>query len=156
MDLVNQVSLQFHKGVLQHLTSLALLQAIAANQVLSIPQSLKVLLLGQTQSDVEGDLGKLKLTDLTVLQHVVKNNRERERLLHEEMTLSAAIEDDKSPMAAIHAYSKISNDRMECLTQEAQKTASRRSGARGAKARKVALQLEEDLKQSEARYAMMV
>ena len=110
-----------------------------------------MLLLGQTESNVEGDLGELELTDMTVLQHVMKSDRKRGRLLHEERVLSAAIEDVKNPTAAVAAYRRIAHERLEGITCEARKIATRRSGARGAKARKTALQLEDELKQSEAK-----
>ena len=120
---------------------------MASDQIPSIPQSLRILLLGQTQSNLEDDLGELKLTDLTVLQHVIKSDHRRERLLHEERTLSAAIENAKEPTAAIVAYRKVCHGRLEQRTQEARQIALRRSGARGAKARKVLIQLEAELKE---------
>jgi hypothetical protein len=130
-----------------------LLQAIASDQIPSIPQSLRVLLLGQTQSNLEDGVGELKLTDLTVLQHVVKSDRKRERLLHEERLLSAAIENVKEPTAAVLACRKVSHERLEQRTHEARQIALRRSGARGAKARKTLIQLEAELKESGERCA---
>jgi hypothetical protein len=126
-----------------------LLQAIASDQIPSIPQSLRILLLGQTQSNLEDDLGALKLTDLTVLQHVIKSDRKRERLLLEERILSSAIDNVKEPTAAVLAYRKVCHQRLEQRTHEARQIALRRSGARGAKARKILIQLEAELKESE-------
>lgn len=131
-----------------------MLQAIASDQIPSIPQSLRVLLLGQTQSNLENDLGGLKLTDLTVLQHVIKSDRKRERLLQEERMLSSAIENVKVPTAAVVAYRKVCHERLEQRTHEARQIALRRSGARGAKARKTLLQLEAEVKESEERYTI--
>ena len=130
----------------------ALLQAIASDQIPSIPQNLRVLLLGQTQSNLEDDLGGLKLTDLTVLQHVIKSDRRRERLLHEERVLSSAIENVKEPTAGVLAYRKVCHERLEQRAHEARQIVLRRSGARGAKARKTLLQLEAELKESEERH----
>ena len=110
-----------------------------------------MLLLGQTVSNLEEDLRELDLADLTVLQHVVKSDRRRERLLHEERTLSPAIEDAKDPTAAVRAYRRIYLERLEHRMHEARQIALRRSGARGAKARKTVVQLEEELKESEAK-----
>lgn len=112
-----------------------------------------MLLLGQTQPNLEDDLGALKVTDLTVLQHVIKSDRKRERLLHEERILSSAIENVKEPTAAVSAYRKVCHERLEQRTHEARQIAVRRSGARGAKARKTLIQLEAELKESEEKYA---
>jgi hypothetical protein len=103
-------------------------------------------------SNVEDDLGSLKLTDLNVLQHVVRSDRKRERLLHEERVLSSAIENVKEPTAAVVAYRKVCHERLEQRTHEARQIALRRSGARGAKARKTLIQLEAELKESEEKY----
>ena len=122
-----------------------MLQAIATDQIPSVPQSLRVLLLGQTQSNLEDAFAHLKVSDITVLDYVVKSDRKRERLLHEERTLSSAIENISE------AYRQISHDRLEQQTHEARQIAARRSGARGMKARKVLIQLEDELKQSQIR-----
>jgi hypothetical protein len=103
-------------------------------------------------SNVEDDLGSLKLTDLNVLQHVVRSDRKRERLLHEERVLSSAIENVQEPTAAVVAYRKVCHERLEQRTHEARQIALRRSGARGAKARKTLIQLEAELKESEEKY----
>lgn len=94
-------------------------------------------------------MGDVKLNDLTVLQHVIKSDRKRERLLHEGRILSSAIENVKEPVAVVLAYRKICHDRLEQQTHEARQIALRRSGARGAKARKILIQLEAELKESE-------
>ena len=102
-------------------------------------------------SNVEDDLSQLNLTDITVLQHVVKSDRKRERLLYEEKTLSSAIENVREPTAAVHAYRRICHQRLEQQTYEARQIVLRRSGARGARARKILLDLEAEVKQSEER-----
>ena len=63
--------------------SQALLKAIADGQVPGIPWSLRVLLLGQTRSSLEDEVDRLKLKEETVLQHVVRSDRVRERYLRE-------------------------------------------------------------------------
>lgn len=110
-----------------------------------------MLLLGQTESNVEDELGELKLSDIKVLEHVIKSDKKRERLLHEEQILSTAIENVRIPTAPVHAYRRICHERLEQRTEDARQIALRRSGARGAKARKTLIQLEEELKESETR-----
>ena len=80
---------------------------------------------------------------------MVNSDKHRERLLHEERILSMAIENTKDPTAAVHAYRKVCHERLERRVHEARQIELRRSGARGAKARKILLQLEAELKQSE-------
>lgn len=128
-----------------------LLQAIASDQIPSIPHSLRILLLGQTESNVDEDLEKLTLSDPTVLDHVVKSDKTRERLLHEERILSAALENTKEPNAIVQAYRIVCHERLKNRTHVARQIQLRRSGARGAKARKTLLQLEEELEKSETR-----
>lgn len=129
----------------------ALLQAIATDQIPSIPQSLRVLLLGQTQSTLEYDVGTLNLSETTVLDYVVRSDRKREILLAEERELSTAIDTFQKPTAAVLAYRKVSHERLERRAQEARQIALRRSGARGMKARKTLIALEDELKDSNIR-----
>ena len=107
-----------------------------------------MLLLGQNQSNLDKDLGSLTLSETTVLEHVVKSNQKRERLLHEEQVLSSAIE-HKEPTEAVRAYRTVCHGRLERKLHEAKQIALRRSGARGIKSRQVLNHLEEELKQSE-------
>ena len=130
---------------------IALLQAIATEQIPSIPQNLRVLLLGQTQSNLEDDVAHLSLSKETVLQYVVRSDKKRERLLHEERILSTAVDNSNDPMAAVQAYRKVRHERLKQRTDEARQLALRRSGARGAKARKTLIQLEAELKESETK-----
>lgn len=115
-----------------------------------------MLLLGQTQPSLEDGVENLRLSDLTVLQHVIKSDRRRERLLHEERVLSTAIENVKEPTAAVLAYRQMNHERLEQRTHEARQIALRRSGARGAKAKKELLRLEAELKESNETYALML
>lgn len=112
---------------------------------------MRVLLLGQTQSSTEEDLASLKLEDVTVLQHVVRSDKKRERHLHEEGLLSAAIENTADPTAVVKAYRKVALERAEQDRHDARQIALRRSGARGAKAKKVLLEREAELEEAEKR-----
>lgn len=88
-----------------------------------------------------------------MLQRVIKSDHERERLAQEERHLSSAIDNVKEPTAAVVAYRKVRHERLEQRTHEARQIVLRRSGARGAKARKTLIQLEAELKDSETKYA---
>jgi hypothetical protein len=127
-----------------------LLRAIATDQIPNIPRGVKVLLLGQVESEEEdGVTTKLPGADETVLQHVLRSDQKRERLLREARQLSAAFEDTSNPLAAVSAYRKISHGRLEDEVAAARQIAIRRSGARGAQSRKVLIKLEEALALSE-------
>ena len=86
-----------------------------------------------------------------MLQHVVRSDKKREILLAEERTLSVAIEHAQVPTNAVLAYRKVSHERLERRTHEARQIALRRSGARGMKARKTLIALEEEVETSAAR-----
>lgn len=124
---------------------------MATDQIPSIPQSLRVLLLGQTQSTLEDDVGNLNLSEMTVLEYVVRSDRKREILLKEERELSTAIDTSQRPTAAVLAYRKVSHERLERRTSEARQIGLRRSGARGIKARKTLIALEDEVKMSTVR-----
>ncbi|KAF2802432.1 ABC transporter domain-containing protein [Mytilinidion resinicola] len=127
-----------------------LLKAIAEGQVPGIPWSFRILLLGQTRSTLDGELENLKLESETVLEHVIRSNREREQLLRESRTLSAAVEHTSDSLASVRAYRKITYERLSKKVDEARQISARRSGARGAKAKKALLELEDKLAQSQA------
>ena len=81
----------------------------------------------------------------TVLQHVMRSDKQRETLLHEAKVLSEAVENTSDPTAVIRVYRELMHDRLERTLVDARRTAARRSGARGSKARQVLIKLEEDL-----------
>ena len=60
---------------------LALLRAIGEKRIAAIPQNLRILLMGQTTGD--GDGGDMHAGEETVLQHVVRSDREREKAVRE-------------------------------------------------------------------------
>ncbi|SMY22178.1 unnamed protein product [Zymoseptoria tritici ST99CH_1A5] len=127
-----------------------LLRAIATDQIPSIPRGVKVLLLGQTESNFEDEVAKLDVSTEsagpTVLEYVLRSDKDRERLMEESETLSTAIEAaTTNPMAGVRAYRKVSLGRLQRETDQARQIALLRSGGRGAQWRKVLLKLEEDL-----------
>ncbi|OSS47280.1 hypothetical protein B5807_10081 [Epicoccum nigrum] len=121
-----------------------LLKAIADGLIPGIPWSTRILLLGQTrETDVEERLGALEIADVTVLQHVVRSDRVRERYAREAKILSDAVENAKDAMAPVRAYRRIQAERLALRLKEAHRIAERRSGARGKLARKELVKLEE-------------
>ncbi|KAF1953721.1 ABC transporter ATP-binding protein uup-1 [Byssothecium circinans] len=129
-----------------------LLKAIADGLIPGIPWSTRILLLGQTRDvDVEEGFDGLKVEEETVLQHVVRSDRVRERYTRELKILSDAIERSANPMAPVRAYRKISHERLAVRLKEAHRIAERRSGARGKLARKELIKFEERFEESKAR-----
>ena len=121
-----------------------LLKAIGDGLIPGIPWSTRILLLGQTREvDVDDQLDGLKLEDETVLQHVVKSDRVRERYTRDAKILSEAIENISDAMAPVRAYRRVQTERLALRLREAHRIAERRSGARGKLARKELLKLEE-------------
>jgi ATPase subunit of ABC transporter with duplicated ATPase domains len=130
-----------------------ILKAIAEGRVPGIPWSTKILLLGQTRElSLEDAVGGLSVgREETVLEHVVRSDRAREDLLREAAVLGAGVEDQSDPLAAVRAYRRISHARLGKKLEEARLIATRRSGARGKKAREELNRMEEGFEQSEAR-----
>ncbi|KAJ4376358.1 hypothetical protein N0V83_001641 [Neocucurbitaria cava] len=129
-----------------------LLKAVGDGLVPGIPWSTRILLLGQTQeAALEDDLKKLDLKVETVLQHVVRSDRGRERYIQEAKILSEAVEDSTDPMALVRAYRRIGHERLALQLKEGHRIAERRSGARGKQARKELIKLEERFEESEKR-----
>lgn len=89
--------------------------------------------------------------DETVVQHVLRSDERRERLMEEARVLMEAVEDNDNSTAMVQAYRRVTHRRLETREAEAKQIALRRSGARGAKARKVLLDLEAELADSVAR-----
>ena len=104
-----------------------------------------MLLLGQVQSNRNEDPVDIDARDGTVFQHVLRSNKERERLLYEARKLSDAIENTKDSTAAIRVYRELTHQRLERDVAQAGEQAASLSGARGFKARKTLTQLEEEL-----------
>ncbi|WPA98822.1 uncharacterized protein RHO25_003435 [Cercospora beticola] len=128
-----------------------LLKAIADDQIPNIPRSVKALLLGQTQSNVEDELEKLDLSNTSVLEYVVRSDQQRETYMHEAKVLSAALESTVDPNAAVKAYRQIQHERLERRVHVIRQLALRRSGPKGRRTRDEQIKLEEELEISEAR-----
>jgi len=129
-----------------------MLKAIGDGLIPGIPWSTRILLLGQTrEADVEEGLSGLQIREETVLQHVVKSDRVRERHRREAKLLGDAVEHSMDPMAPVRAYRTISHERLALQLKEAHRVAERRSGARGKLARKELIKLEERFAESKER-----
>jgi ATPase subunit of ABC transporter with duplicated ATPase domains len=129
-----------------------LLKAIAEGQVPGIPWLLNILVLGQSRElTLDDAVGGLSIGEgETVLQHVLRADEARERLQRESRILSTALE-SRDPTLPMHAYRRLSHERLEKRLLEARKIAERRSGARGATARRVLNTMEEEVAKSEER-----
>lgn len=127
-----------------------LLKAIGEGLVPGIPWSTRSLLLGQTREDgLEESLEKVSLRkEETVLEHVVRSDKVREKYMREAKILGEAIDNVADSMAPVKAYRKIMHGRLEVRLKEAHRIAERRSGARGKQARKELVKLEEQLEES--------
>jgi ATPase subunit of ABC transporter with duplicated ATPase domains len=128
-----------------------LLKAIADGLIPGIPWSTRILLLGQTRESLEEGIEALNVEDETVLQHVLRSDRVRERQMYEAKILSEAIEHSSDPMAVVRAYRKLRHDRLALQLKEAHRIAERRSGARGKLARKELIKFEERFEESKAK-----
>lgn len=112
---------------------------------------MRVLLLGQTQSNLTERMTTLKLDESSVLEYVLKSDQNREKLLREAQILSSALEDTTNSATIVKAYRQLCHEHLEQEVAEAQHIALRRSGARGKKAREVLIELENKLNDSKIR-----
>ncbi|RDB21149.1 putative ABC transporter ATP-binding protein YheS [Hypsizygus marmoreus] len=131
-----------------------LLRALAEGRIPGVPWSLHMLLLGQTDvvnsnSNLDETLANLKFEDGTILEHVMRSDARRERALVEAKHLSEALENFKDPFAIVRAIRKLKHERLVRKHDEMAKIAARRSGARGAKARKELIAAEEQVEVSQ-------
>jgi len=124
-----------------------LLRAVADGLVPGVPWLLHILLLGQSRAaDADQALAALHLHDdaaapPSVLAHVLGADAARVRLQREEAALSGALE-ARAAGAAVRAVRALRVERLEERLREARKVAERRSGARGAAARRALNALE--------------
>ncbi|ORY17528.1 ABC transporter ATP-binding protein uup-1 [Clohesyomyces aquaticus] len=128
-----------------------LLKAVADGLIPGIPWSTRILLLGQTREPLEDDFAGLKIEEETVLQHIIRSDRVRERYMREVRVLEPAVDHPSDPLAPVRAYRKITHERLGVQLKEAHRIAERRSGARGKNARKELIKLEERFEESKAR-----
>lgn len=113
-----------------------------------IPPAVRVLLLGQIESNKHRGQTDPVVHDETVFQHVMRSDKRRERLLYESRRLSEAVENIKDPTAATRVYRELSHQRLEHDVIKAREKAAGISGARGSKACNTLTQLEEELSQA--------
>ena len=120
-----------------------LLKALSDGLIPGIPRTTKIMHLGQIREmeageELEGSQPQCE----SVLQHVVRSDRTRERLLREERVLVQAFEATEHEWQPIRAYRRVEHDRIALRLREAHRLAERRSGARGKLARKELTELE--------------
>jgi ATP-binding cassette subfamily F protein 3 len=65
-----------------------LLKAIADGLIPGIPWNTRILLLGQTRVELDEEMDGMKIAEETVLQHVLRSDRVRERHVREAKILS--------------------------------------------------------------------
>ncbi|KAF8751726.1 ABC transporter [Rhizoctonia solani] len=125
-----------------------ILKAIADKIIPGIPENLRILLVGQ----VEGALSLFSDEDKeqpTVVQVVVRSDSRRETALWEHKILSTGLESD-SEVQLLEAVVTLRHARALKELELAQKIAAKRSGARGADARKQLLVCEKQVADLEA------
>lgn len=128
------------------------LRALAERRVPGVASNLRLLLLGQTtvSSDVADDVKADKAMQ-TVLEYVTRSDAKRERALRTLDRLSKAIEENHDAEQSCAMVRQIQLENAKDEEKEADLTAARRSGARGAKARQVLVEKEEAVKKAQER-----
>ncbi|KAI9801026.1 MAG: hypothetical protein M1825_003560 [Sarcosagium campestre] len=129
-----------------------ILRALGAEKIPGVARNIRILFLGQTASEHSG-LDEA-LSDLTlesgvaqksVLEHVLRSDKEREKALRQVKVLSDAFNATENPLAIVQAVRRLKHEQLELATEEAADIAARRSGARGLRARKALIAQEEQL-----------
>ncbi|KAI9890440.1 MAG: hypothetical protein M1814_003924 [Vezdaea aestivalis] len=126
----------------------SLLKALANGMIPGVPLNLRVLLLGQTKIEsigTEAILEKGISAPLTVLEHVIKSDAKVEKLRQEAETLSSALEQLTDPITIVKRLRAVKLGRTLDDLEALKLSASRRSGARGLKARKAVNDMEASL-----------
>lgn len=129
------------------------LRALAERRIPGVASNLRILLLGQTRvsSDLETDTSA-QSTDPSVLEYVTRSDAKRERALRDLSLLSAAFEGHPSDAESSSTIVRqLQLQGLEDEEKEAQLTAARRSGARGAKARQALIAKEQAVEEARAR-----
>ncbi|THZ00308.1 ABC transporter domain-containing protein [Aureobasidium pullulans] len=155
-EILSHAELQLQPGrhyVLIGRNGVALLRAIADGLVPGISAPVRVLLLGQVQEDEDKDRNTTVSSspDETVLEHVLRSDKLRERRLYEARKLSEAMDNIDDPTAMLKAYRELTHERLEREVEEAKLKASKTSGVRGLGARKALTTLEEELATASSR-----
>ncbi|KAH7107697.1 P-loop containing nucleoside triphosphate hydrolase protein [Auriculariales sp. MPI-PUGE-AT-0066] len=126
-----------------------LLKAMSEKIIPGIPENMRILLVSQvdgTDPSIGGEPGKVA----SVLQRVVSSDKRREMAMREQRILSHALEATEMDVITA-ALTSIRLERTQRDLVEAQKTANKRSGARGAEARKQLLKAEAEVAEAEKR-----
>lgn len=129
------------------------LRALAERRVPGVASNLRLLLLGQTRvsSDLETDTSGQTI-EQSVLEYVTQSDAKRERALRDLSRLSAALEGHPSDAETSSlVVRQLQLQALEDDEKEAQLTAARRSGARGAKARQALIAKEQAVEQARDR-----
>jgi ATP-binding cassette, subfamily F, member 3 len=158
LELLDHANLRFQEG--KHYVfhgrngtgKSTVLRALAERRVPGVPSNLRLLLLGQTRvsSDVVDEDQSAKGTQ-TVLEYVTRSDAKRERALRKLAQLSKAIEDSADAEETSTIVRKLQLEHAEDEMKEADLTAARRSGARGAKARQILIEKEANVAQAKDR-----
>ena len=130
-----------------------------------MPWSLRILLLGQSSlvvnNDIVSDVAKMQIKECTVLEHVVHSDARQELALqeancacfhlgrlcplfisHAPPGLSNALDNVDDALVVVRTVRQLKHQRLLRKLAEMKEIASRRSGARGNKARKDLISLE--------------
>ncbi|KAI5196168.1 ABC transporter domain-containing protein [Aureobasidium subglaciale] len=150
-EILSHAQLQLHPG--RHYVLVGrngvgkstLLRAMAEGLIPGISGTIRVLLLGQVQEDGDDESTTPSSSSETVLEHVLRSDRLRERRLHEASRLSTAMDNVDDPMAMLRVYRELTCERLQRDVAEARHKASKTSGVRGLGARKTLTALEEKL-----------
>ncbi|KAH0264282.1 ABC transporter ATP-binding protein uup-1, partial [Aureobasidium melanogenum] len=132
-----------------------LLRAIAEGLIL--PDSIRVLLLGQVEEAEDSGFSEAPVSPKeTVLEHVLRSDKERERRVHEASRLSTAMDNVDDPTAMLKVYRELRCEQLERDVAKARHRASKTSGVRGLGARKTLTKLEEELTAASERLEKLV
>ncbi|VDC07955.1 unnamed protein product [Peniophora sp. CBMAI 1063] len=129
-----------------------LLRALADGQIPGVPSGIRILLLSQHSLEVAGAASKDE-RDETVLRHVIRSDKYREKLLADQKTLSAAFESSDDAYALVRAERALVLRDLKLRLAEAREVAAYRSGARGIKARKELKVLEGEVQAAETSFS---
>ncbi|KAJ6515472.1 P-loop containing nucleoside triphosphate hydrolase protein [Mycena sanguinolenta] len=122
-----------------------LLSAIADKLIPGLSPSIRILLLSQVEDSARATDG---VGSISVLEHVVKGDKERQAAVEEFEALTKATETNSLRETQGLVY-ELRLDARRRELQEAKKVASRRSGTRGKDARMEEIKAEENLKMAE-------
>ena len=158
LELLDHANLRFQEG--KHYVfhgrngtgKSTVLRALAERRVPGVPSNLRILLLGQTRvsSDVPEE-GESTAAAQTVLDYVTHSDAKRERAVRKVSRLAKVMEDTADADLASATVRQLQLEAAEEEEKEADLIATRRSGARGAKARQVLLEKEASVAEAKQR-----